>query len=133
MSDLSQAKSVLRMDSLYFEDISFKRVALPHDENGTRLDFEVTGPITDGEKFTMILKLQVFGEDKYKLDVTLHGDFSVPEGCADEIERLKTNAVAIMFPFLRSEITLLTSQPDVAPIVLPPININAVMQQRNQD
>lgn len=32
------------------------------------------------------------------------------------------NTVAIMFPFIRSQITLMTSQPGMQPIVLPPIN-----------
>jgi len=35
---------------------------------------------------------------------------------------INTNTVAIMFPFIRSQVTLLTSQPGMAPIILPPIN-----------
>ena len=35
---------------------------------------------------------------------------------------VKTNTVAIMFPFIRSQVTLLTTQPGMTPIVLPPIN-----------
>ena len=35
---------------------------------------------------------------------------------------IKTNTVAIMFPFIRSQVTLLTTQPGMTPIVLPPIN-----------
>jgi preprotein translocase subunit SecB len=34
---------------------------------------------------------------------------------------VKTNTVAIMFPFIRSQVTLLTTQPGMTPIVLPPI------------
>jgi len=43
-------------------------------------------------------------------------DYSCEESVID------TNTVAIMFPFVRSQITLMTSQPGMAPIVLPPIN-----------
>ena len=35
---------------------------------------------------------------------------------------INTNTVAIMFPFIRSQVTLLTSQPGMVPIILPPIN-----------
>ena len=43
-------------------------------------------------------------------------------------EQLKPNAVAIMFPFLRSQISLLTTQPDMIPVVLPAININKLLK-----
>lgn len=35
---------------------------------------------------------------------------------------MDTNAVAIMFPFVRSQVSLLTTQPGMTPVVLPPIN-----------
>ena len=34
------------------------------------------------------------------------------------------NAVAILMPYLRSEVTLLTAQPDTDSVVLPAFNIN---------
>ena len=37
-------------------------------------------------------------------------------------EVINTNTVAIMFPFIRSQVTLLTSQPGMVPIILPAIN-----------
>lgn len=37
------------------------------------------------------------------------------------------NTMAILFPFLRSQVTLMTAQPDMVPIVLPLININALL------
>lgn len=35
---------------------------------------------------------------------------------------MEANTVAIMFPFIRSQVSLLTTQPGMVPIVLPPIN-----------
>lgn len=35
---------------------------------------------------------------------------------------IKANTVAIMFLFIRSQVTLLTTQPGMTPIVLPAIN-----------
>ena len=39
-----------------------------------------------------------------------------------EASIINTNTVAIMFPFIRSQVTLLTSQPGMIPIILPAIN-----------
>ena len=38
------------------------------------------------------------------------------------------NTMAILFPYLRAQATLMTSQPDMEPVVLPVININALLQ-----
>ena len=48
-------------------------------------------------------------------------DFNSPTTLNEE-KIIKQNAVAIMFPFIRSQITLMTSQPGMTPIVLPTIN-----------
>ena len=41
----------------------------------------------------------------------------------DNYPLIERNAIAIMFPYLRSYISSLTTQPGMQPIVLPPINI----------
>ena len=38
------------------------------------------------------------------------------------------NTVAILFPYLRSQVTLMTAQPDIEPVVIPAININALLK-----
>lgn len=43
---------------------------------------------------------------------------------------INKNAVAIMMPYLRSELTLLTAQPDTDSVVLPPFNINAMLESK---
>jgi len=90
-------------------------------------------------------KLQV----KVQIDLTLeseNGDFKLylqtlgffklnkpddmPEEFADEI--LKKNTVAIMFPFIRSQVSLLTTQPGMTPILLQPIDVNALLNKNDQ-
>ena len=63
--------------------------------------------------------------DSFDLNVTLVGQFVLDAGMVD---KLKANAVAVMFPYLRSQVTLLTTQPNILPIVLPTININKLLQ-----
>ena len=42
---------------------------------------------------------------------------------------LRKNAVAILMPYLRSEVSLLTAQPEMDCVVLPPFNIDALMDE----
>ncbi len=127
MTNINNAKSILRMENLFFEDISFHRVTnLPSSE--TKMELSVDDPDRNGELFTMRVHSRIEGEGKYILSVTLKGEFYVQGGLKEENQFLTTNAVAIMFPYLRSQVTLLTSQPHLSPIVLPVLNINAVMR-----
>jgi len=64
-------------------------------------------------------------DEMFDLNVEVVGVFGVSE---KDFEQLKPNAVAIMFPFLRSQISLLTTQPDMIPVVLPAININKLLK-----
>ena len=45
---------------------------------------------------------------------------------------LKANTVAIMFPYIRSQISLLTTQPGLHPVMLPPMNINALLDSTEE-
>lgn len=130
MADLNQVHSVLKMESIFFESISFRREQFEPEERDSKMELEVTEPEVDGERFYMRLNACIIGEGKYRLDISMRGVFSVDGGLTAENSYLKNNAAAIMFPFLRSEITLITSQPGITPVVLPPININAVMRKK---
>ena len=62
--------------------------------------------------------------------------FSRQEDCPkDELENqmvdalIEKNTVAILMPYLRSELTLLTAQPDTDSVVLPPFNINKMLEE----
>lgn len=65
-------------------------------------------------------------QDEYNIDISLSGFFRVEGQVEDKTvqDLIKKNAVAILMPYLRSELTLLTAQPDTDSVVLPPFNIN---------
>ena len=46
---------------------------------------------------------------------------------------LEKNAVAILFPYVRAELSLITAQPGMEPIVLPVVNIAAMVDQAKAD
>lgn len=79
-------------------------------------------------KYRVELSLTVADEDK-KLHVFVKGigEFKTEQENQVLIER---NTIAIMFPYLRSYISLLTTQPGMMPIVLPAMNIITMLQDK---
>lgn len=77
------------------------------------------------------LELKMYDDDESaSLDIVVSGVFELKaklEPNQQEIIITK-NTMAILFPYLRSQVTLLTTQPDVEPVNLPVININALLQ-----
>ena len=51
----------------------------------------------------------------------------------DDISHYEANAIAIMYPYLRAIISTYTSSANVMPIILPAININAVLNNKSKD
>ena len=119
--EISKMKSDLRMDNFYFSECSVERSCKV--ENGEyKADLQRDILKTEEHQFDVKLKLTIEKED-LSVVVVAHAHF-VYEAAEYEMEEsiIKTNAVAIMFPFMRSQVTLLTTQPGMSPIVLPPIN-----------
>ena len=53
----------------------------------------------------------------------------IPDEFAKEI--LLKNTVAIMLPFIRSQVSLLTTQPGMKPIMLQPMDVNQLFDKKN--
>ena len=68
------------------------------------------------------------------MEICLSGFFSI-ESDGELSEELKNtlvtkNSVAIMMPYLRSEVSLLTAQPETECVVLPAFNINNMLDNK---
>ena len=130
MKEIIEAESVLKLKSLYFESINFV-------STGNAVDPKVSPKTTltkaiseklDNSGFVTKLSCQIKFDNAYSLDVTLIGDFLVSGGLNDGNTFYKENSIAIIFPYLRSQITLLTAQPGMSPLVMPVININKLFE-----
>ena len=76
----------------------------------------------------MELTLLVADEnDKISAFVKGIGRFKTEQENQGLIER---NTIAIMFPYLRSYISTLTTQPGMTPVVLPAINVVSMLQDK---
>ena len=74
--------------------------------------------------------------DSVHINLETVGVFTVDNnGISENLSEqlIKVNTVAIMFPFIRSQISLLTTQPGLTPVMLPPININALMDSEESE
>ena len=102
---------------MYFEKIQFNRLG----------NFSTEPGVEDEAEYRLILSANLVDKDRnsVEINISLVGEFYVTTLNNEyNAERLVSeNGVAILFPYLRSEITLLTSQPGFNPVILPAVNI----------
>lgn len=129
MSNIKLAnESSIKMLDLYFSELTFKNKRRTNEPANMQCEnkVEYVYDPADSTKVTVLLDTTLkSNNDTIDIIVKTVGVFSIPleieEGERKFIE--KNNTLAIMFPYVRSAITLLTAQPGLMPIVLPPINI----------
>lgn len=78
------------------------------------------------------LKLVKEGKEALRLNSKFVGFFSVIKGeeNMDIKEYMKSNAAALMFPYIREHISVITGKSGIEPIFLPPINLVALLEEQ---
>lgn len=129
--------SVLNMRRLVFDKILFDRNGFKN-QNPSKYTIE-TQFAKDREENIYRITLTLSGEkeNEYTFEIILTGFFSFESNSTID-EKIKNelitkNAVAIMMPYMRSQISLLTAQPEVDCVVLPPFNINNLVQDNESE
>ncbi|UZW12581.1 protein-export chaperone SecB [Clostridium pasteurianum] len=97
----------------------------------TDFDFKVNAGIdSDGKNVVITVESIIFKDYKNKnkpfyLDIITEGYFSF-ECTKEEFEsnRLIKNSLSILFPYIRSSVTNITTTCGFSPLILPTININ---------
>lgn len=122
-------KSVLQMEHVVFDNVSFVREGF-QQANGKEPVFSLKVGIRHLKEgsYRVSLSNEVEKENEYKISILISGYFLIDEECKEKDALLKQNAVAVLFPFVRSELSILTAQPETSPIVLPIMNIAAMME-----
>lgn len=119
---------VLKLNELVFDVVNFKRLG---ERNKNELEISLFVSIgvnaTDSDLKKVSVKVTGEKKDEYCFDIQASGFFTY-EGDADDA-LIRRNAVAIVMPYLRSEVSILTAQPGVETVVLPPFNIAAMMKE----
>ena len=127
---MADYNSVLNLKKLVFDKIEFDRKGFKNEE---KLKFELQAQIELDEDGTYKVTLVLNGtkKDEYNIVISVSGFFRVEGQVEDQTANnlITKNAVAILMPYLRSELTLLTAQPNTESVVLPPFNINRMFEK----
>ena len=110
-------KSKLEMLDLFFSDFSMK-----YNKKSGKRNINTSFKVNYAEKKD--------DNECLELNLTTIAFFKLNrEGINEETATgiLRKNTVAIMFPFIRSQISLLTTQPGMTPIMLQPLDVNALV------
>lgn len=117
--------SPLILEDLIISESRFCRTSdvLENIELGINVDREIK-KLSD-ETYEIVLGLTVSDENE-QLFVFVKGigRFRTEQ---ENLGLIEKNTIAIMFPYLRSHISTLTAQPGMTPIVLPAMNIVAML------
>lgn len=132
MENKETFQSVLQLDKIVFDKIEFKRLGFSSEKE---LELEIQSNISqkqNAEIYRVTLILKGNKPEEYIFEISLTGFFSFE---AENIiqEELKNtlvtkNAIAILMPYLRSEVSLLTAQPGIECVVLPAFNVNKILE-----
>ena len=128
-------KSALKLDNLFFDEISFSRIGF-QNENKPKLSMEISiGEDINSKHYRTTLKFTLNKEDEYIVNVTAIGIFEFSGNVDEETKKdlIQKNSVSIMMPYVRSEISLITAQPGVETVVLPPFNINNMINRGTKE
>lgn len=121
--------SMLKIEHIVFNELSFVRHGFKGGHDKIDLSLGVnTEPYGDSQT-RVTLNFAAEKKDEYTVKISISGFCSVDSNAEAEIadKLLKKNAVAIMFPYVRAQLTLLTAQPETDPIVLPAINVHGLL------
>lgn len=124
-------ESNLILQHLVFDEIEFKRLGFKTEsEVNYELEIQIGRDHDNQENYKVTLVLNGKKDKEYIFKIVLSGFFEIKnaENISDKETLIHKNAVAIMMPYLRSKVSLLTSQPETNSIVMPIFNINKMIK-----
>lgn len=132
MQDKNNIQSILKLDRLLFDKIEFRRFGFQNDKE---IELEIESNISqkpDTNIYKVTLTLKGNKPDEYAFEISLVGFFIIDD--SKEIPKdlknnlISINTIAIMMPYLRSEVSLLTAQPGMDCVVLPAFDIHKMVE-----
>ena len=129
----NKANSNLVMRDVFFPVIEVRQNKdLSHlGHTQLRVEYKVQmSTLTDcehGKTITIVVDIIPLEDERIRVHIEAVGVFEllhVGKMSNEDIENVfKYNAVAIMLPFIRSQVSLATTQPGVSPILLQPVDV----------
>lgn len=132
MDNIRPIKAELKLGKIYFEKIDFHINVENYIQEDLSYNFQREVITIDETHYLVELSCHMFNENKdVELNIKLVGEFICNVEDKNKLDiMLNVNAVAILFPYLRSQVTLVTTQPQYLPINLPPLNIARMFKEK---
>lgn len=124
----SEYESPLVLEKIEITESSFRKkdISLDGLELGVHVEHNIENIAEDS--YRVILNTSVSDENEnIYVNVKARAIFRTQQNSIDMFEK---NTIAIMFPYIRSYISIITTQPGMVPIVLPAMNINAMINDK---
>ena len=119
---------ILKLNHLLFDEITFNRVNFK-SKNDLQVEFGFSFNKREYGEFVSSIRIIGTKKDEYNFVVRASGYLQISEAVEDSDILIQQNAIAIVFPYIRSQISLLTAQPEVDPVILPPMNIAQMVKE----
>ena len=134
---MDKNECTIQMLDFYFSKYDFSLIReQENSEYSTSFKIEQAVSSEDKSKVKITIDTTVKNKiDSLLLNLQTIGIFKIEAADIDSstyYQLVKQNTVAIMFPFIRSQISLLTTQPGMVPIMIPPLNIAALASEGNE-
>ena len=132
MKKMQDENCALILEKIVFDKIFFTRKDFT-SESVPSFSFQINSYKKNNEnvyKITIIAYVEK--EKEYNVEISISGFFSINTNMDlsdnDIGDLINKNAVAILMPYIRSEISIITAQPGMECVVMPPINIEAMLK-----
>lgn len=122
-------QSDLSIQHFVFNSISFERIGFKNDNNELPATFGVRVDKQGENHYIVTLDVSVEKKDEFNATVSISGYCEIDDNHPQLDLMLRVNAPAILFPYARAQLSLLTAQPETEPIVLPVVNFKKIYEE----
>ncbi len=115
-------------------DYYFDQVLMNLNKNSTtinNINFDCNGVFIKSKKqYELVFKVKVFSEDSKEpfIEVRCNGLFTFEE--LDDFEKIPSffyqNAIALLFPYVRAYVSIITTQANRPGLILPTLNLSSL-------
>lgn len=133
---MDKFKSKLIFKKYIVDEINFNYNEKFTDKS-VKIDFDIDKEITYVSEKEMQVRLIVYlfkNTEKgypFKMKVAIRGFFEIENN--DENINFEPNAISILYPYIRSIVSTYTSSANVMPLILPVINVNKMLQDKERE
>ena len=116
--------------------IDYKSNLKPNVKGSWKLNFDITNTTKvnkEQNKMDVTLSVGIFKgvEDApFHMEVVTTGYFEL-EG-NDNITKYESNAINILYPYIRAIISTYTTSANISPVTLPILDLNAILKSKNE-